>query len=74
MMRRMSGVPAVAPLVAALLLAVAALHAGLWYLAFRHPRLSGAVASALVALAVMKHAGWLGGAVALLRQRRAVWK
>lgn len=62
----------VTPLAAVLLLiAVAAAHAGVWYFIARHPGLSGTVASALIALAVIKHMGWLGGARALLRRRRA---
>lgn len=62
----------VTPLAAALLLiAVAAVHTGVRYFIGRHLGLSGTAASALIALAVIKHMGWLGGARALLRRRRA---
>lgn len=56
-----------------LIIAVAA-HAGAWYFISHHPPLSGVVASALIALAVIKHLGWLGGGLVLLKRRRAVHK
>lgn len=45
---------------AALMVAVAP-HAGVWYIISRHLGVTGAVASALIALAVVKHLGWIGG-------------
>ena len=73
MIRRIRDLAVASPLLAALVLIIAAAaHGGLWYLISRHLGLSGAVASALIALAVIKHLGWFGGAYALLRRRRAV--
>lgn len=75
MIRRIHDLPAVAPLVAALvLISAVAAHAGVWYLIAHHLGLSGAVASALIALAVIKHLGWIGGGFALLKRRRAPHK
>lgn len=72
MIRRLRDLPVASPLLAALVLVMAAAaHGGVWYLISRHLRLSGAVASALIALAVVKHLGWFGGAYAMLRRRRA---
>ena len=58
-------------LVAVLLVVAVAAHAGTWYFVSHHLGLSGALASALIAIAVVKHLGWIGGAYALLRKRRA---
>jgi membrane protein YdbS with pleckstrin-like domain len=58
-------------LVAAVLVAAVAAHAGAWYFISRHLRLSGALASILIAIVVVKHLGWIGGAYALLRKHRA---
>lgn len=72
MMRRMHGIPVGSTALAAIVLIVAVLaHAGVWYFISQHLSLSGAVASVLIALAVLKHLGWIGGAYALLRKRRA---
>lgn len=72
MMRRIHGIPVGSTVLAAIVLTVAVVaHAGLWYFMAQHLRLSGAVASVLIALAVLKHLGWIGGAYALLRKRRA---
>lgn len=53
---------------AALIVAVAA-HGAFWYVISRHLGFSGVIASALIALAVIKHLGWIGGAFALLKRR-----
>lgn len=75
MIRRIHDLPVASPLVAAFVLIVAAAaHAGVWYLISQHPGLSGAVASALIALAVVKHLGLFGGVYALLRRGRAALK
>lgn len=71
MIRRINDLRSAPPLIAAVVLIVAFIaHAGFWYLLSQHLRLSGAIASALIALAVLKHIGWLGGAYALLSGRR----
>lgn len=57
--------------VSAILVAVIAIHAGAWYFMSRHLGLSGALASVLIALALLKHLGWITGGYALLRRRRA---
>jgi hypothetical protein len=49
--------------------AAIAAHAGVWYLISRHLGLSGALASALIAIAVLNHLGWISGVYALLRRR-----
>ena len=70
-MIRGARLPVVSSLVAALvLIAAVAAHAGVWYLISWHLGVSGAVASALIGLVVVKHLGWFGGAYALLRRRR----
>lgn len=71
MIRRAHGLRIAPSLVALVLIAAAGMHAGVWYLISRHLGLSGAVVSALIALAVIKHLGWFGGAYALLRRRRS---
>ena len=72
MNRRLHDLWAASPLLAALVITLAvAAHAGVWYFISRHLGLSGAVASVLIALAAVKHLGWIGGAYALLRRRRA---
>ena len=58
-------------LVAAVLFVAVAAHAGAWYFISQHLGLSGGLALALIAIAVVKHLGWIGGACALLRRRRA---
>ncbi|MHB8812961.1 MAG: hypothetical protein ACYDAE_06805 [Steroidobacteraceae bacterium] len=58
-------------LVAVVIVAAIAAHAGAWYLISRHLGLSGALASRLIAIAVLKHLGGIGGAYALLRRRHA---
>lgn len=62
----------VGPVILAVIVVMAAVtvHTGVWYYVSRHLGLSSAVASALVALAIAKHLGWIGGAYALLRRRR----
>jgi membrane protein YdbS with pleckstrin-like domain len=75
MIRRIHDLPVASPLLAALVLIIAAAaHAGVWYFISRHLGLSGALASALIALAVIKHLGWIGGAYALVKRRRAAQK
>ena len=73
MSRRMHGLPAVGSpmLVALVLIAAIAAHLGAWHLMSRHWGLSGALAATLIAIAVVKHLGWISGAYALLRRRRA---
>lgn len=72
MMRRMHGIPVGSTPLAAIVLIVAVLaHAGVWYFISQHLSLSGAIASVLIALAVLKHLGWIGGAYAFFRKRRA---
>ena len=72
MSRRMHDLPiGTAALVAVLIAAIAA-HAGAWYFISHHLGLSGALASALIAIAVLKHLGWISAAYALLRRRRAI--
>lgn len=72
MTRRIHNLPGGAPvLVVAVLLVAVAAHAGAWYFISRHLGLSGGLASVLIAIAVVKHLGWIGGAYALLRGRRA---
>ena len=72
MIRRIHRLPVGAPVLVAVVLVVAvAAHAGAWYFISRHLGLSGALVSVLFAIAVVKHLGWIGGAYALLRKRRA---
>lgn len=72
MTRRIHGLPVgSAVLVVVVLVAAIAAHAGVWYLISQHLGLSSAIASVLIAIAVLKHLGWIGGAYALLRRRRA---
>lgn len=72
MIRRIHRFPAGAPvLVALVLVAAVAAHAGAWYFISHHLGLSGALVSGLIALAVVKHLGWIGGGYALFRRRRA---
>lgn len=72
MIHRIHRFPVGAPvLVALVLVAAVAAHAGAWYFISHHPGVSGALASALIAIAVVKHLGWIGGGYALLRRRRA---
>lgn len=58
-------------LVAVVLVAAVAAHAAAWHFISHHLGLSGVVASVLIAIAVVKHLGWISGAYALLRRRRA---
>jgi len=72
MIRRIHDLPVgSAVLVAVVAVAAIAAHAGAWYLISRHLGLSGALASALIVIAVVKHLGWISGAYALLRRRYA---
>ncbi|MGH7107872.1 MAG: hypothetical protein ACREFT_15355 [Acetobacteraceae bacterium] len=59
-------------LVAIVLVAAVAAHAGVWYFISHHLGLSGMLASVLIAIAVAKHLVWTSGAYALLRKRRSV--
>lgn len=71
MIRRLHDLPVRFPVLFAVAMIVAvAAHAGIWYAISRHLGFSGVVASVLVALAVVKHLGWIGGAFALLRRRQ----
>ncbi len=70
MIRRLHGLLSAA-LVAVVVVAAIATHAGVWYLISRHLGLSSALASALIVIAVVKHLGWISGAYALLRRRYA---
>ena len=64
MIRRIHGLPIASLVLAAIVLVVAVTgHAGVWYFISRHLGLSSAVASALMALAVIKHVRWIVGAV-----------
>lgn len=58
-------------LVAILAVAAIAAHAGAWYFISQHLGLSGTLASVLIAIAVLKHLGWLTRAYVLLQGRRA---
>lgn len=60
-----------AVLVVVVLAAAIAAHAGAWYLISQHLGISGALASVLIGIVVLKHLGWIGGAYTLLRRRRA---
>jgi hypothetical protein len=57
-------------LIAAAVLLLLLAHGMLLRLASSHLVLSGAVLSGLIALVVIKHLGWLGGAYAMLRRHR----
>src|SRR5262249_23807750 len=69
--RRIHGLPLGSSVLAVVLIVTVAAHVGAWYFISQHLAFSGAVASALIALAVIKHLRWLGAAYALLRRRRA---
>ena len=72
MTRRIHNLPVGSPvLIAVVLVAAVAAHAGAWYFISQHLGLSGALASVLIAIAVVKHLGWISGAYAVLRRRRA---
>ena len=72
MTRRIHDLPFEVPvLVAVVLVAAVAAHLGAWYFISHHLGLSAALASALIAIAVLKHLGWISGAYALVRRRRA---
>ena len=70
MIRRIYDLPVGSSVLIAVALLAAVAHAGAWYFVARHWGLSGALASVLIALAVLKHLGWITGACALLRRRR----
>ena len=72
MTSRMHGLPVGSPvLVAVVLVAAVAAHAGAGYFISQHLGLSSALASVLIAIAVLKHFGWISAAYALLRRRPA---
>lgn len=56
-------------LVAAAFITAVVAHLGIWYFVSQYLGLSSVIASILVALVVLKHLGWIGGAIALLRRR-----
>jgi membrane protein YdbS with pleckstrin-like domain len=72
MTRRSRDLPVASTVLGAVVLVIAvAAHAGVWYFISEHLGVSGVVASVVIALAVLKHLGWIGGTYALLRRSRA---
>ena len=71
MIRRIHGVPVGASVLVAVVLVAVVAHAGAWYFISQHLGLSGGLALILIAIAVVKHLGWISRAYALLRRRRS---
>jgi hypothetical protein len=71
MMRRRPDLRVGSAALIAIPVAAIAAHAGAWYFTAHHWGLSSALASVLMVIVVVKHLGWISGACAILRRRRA---